>query len=190
MLKDKLYLCGTTRANRTEFPVDLKDKEAKKKLCRGESLFRRKGNVVATIWKDKKPVAFLSTQCNVRGQETVKRKQKDGTFIDVPTLPVVTLYNKYMGGVDRSDQMRQYYQTSRRANKWWRYLLWFGVDISIVNASILMNLSPNHRNTTQLAFRIELIKGLLAGFSSRKRNPVQEALNVGHLACRNDERSL
>lgn len=180
LLQDKLYLCGTTKASLKEFPKDLKDKQATKSLKRGESLYRRQGNVVATIWKDKKAVAFLSTQCNVKGEGTVRRKQKDGTFIEVPSLPVVTLYNKNMGGVDKSDQMRQYYETSRRASKWWRYLLWFGVDISITNAYILMSLSPNHGKTTQLAFRIDLVKSLLGEFSSRQRNPVQPSLDGGH----------
>ena len=122
LLEDKLYLCGTTKASLKEFPKELKDKNTTKALKRGESLYRRKGNVT-TVWKDKKAVAFLSTQCNVKGEEMVQRKQKDSTFIEVPSLPVVKLYNKYMGGVDKSDQMRQYYETSRRASKWWRYLL-------------------------------------------------------------------
>ena len=83
-----------------------------KALRRGESLFRRKGGVVATVWKDKKLVSFLSTQCEVRGNETVSQKQKDRKIIQVPTVPVVQLYSKYMGIVDHSDQMRQYYECS------------------------------------------------------------------------------
>lgn len=53
---------------------------------------------MATVMKDKKAVSFISTQCNVRGDETVHRKQKDETYIEVPTIPTVTIYNKYMVG--------------------------------------------------------------------------------------------
>lgn len=181
LLADNLYLCGTTRANRTDFPADLKpNKPEVKALRRGESIFQRKGNIVATVWKDKKAVSFISTQCNVRGDETVRRKQKDGTFIEVPTIPAVTLYNKYMGGVDHSDQMRQYYETSRRAQKWWRYLFWFGFDVSVVNAHILMQMADNHPNLTQLQFRIELAKGLIGEFSSRQHTVQHGALQAGH----------
>ena len=68
LLSNKLYLCGTTHANRTEFPKDLKAKKPKvKALRRGESLFHQKGNIVASVWKDKKAMAFISTQCNARG---------------------------------------------------------------------------------------------------------------------------
>ena len=113
LLRNNLYLCGATRLNQTDFPADLKPHKAElKALHRGESLFRRKGGVVATVWKDKKLVSFLSTQCEVRGNETVSQKQKDRKIIQVPTVPVVQLYNKYMGIVDHSDQMRQYYECS------------------------------------------------------------------------------
>ena len=181
LLASNLYLCGTTRSNRTDFPGDLKPKKPEvKALRRGESLFRRKGNVVATVWKDKKLVSFLSTQCEVRGNDTVQRKQKDGTIIQVPSVPVVPLYNKYMGGVDRSDQMRQYYGSSRRAKKWWRYIMWFCVDVCIVNAHILMNEADNFPNLTQLQFRIELIKELISEFSARQLGVQEGAVQLYH----------
>ena len=56
LLSNKLYLCGTTHANRTDFPKDLKAKK-----------HHQKGNIVASVWKDKKAMAFISTQCNARG---------------------------------------------------------------------------------------------------------------------------
>ena len=80
LLMDDLYLCGTTRYNRKDFPSALKSKQVLKKLRRGQSIFQQK-NLVAAIWKDKKPVAFISTQCNATGEETVQTKQKDGSII-------------------------------------------------------------------------------------------------------------
>lgn len=44
-------------------------------------------------------------QCDVRGDETVRRKQNDGRYIKVPTIPTITFYNKHMGGVYHNDQM-------------------------------------------------------------------------------------
>lgn len=124
---------------------------------------------------------YLScTQCEVRGNDTVQRKQKDGTIIQVPSVPVVQLYNKYMGGVDRSDQMRQYYESSRRAKKWWRYIMWFCVDVCIVNAHILMKEADNFPNLTQLQFRIELIKELISEFSARQLGVQEGAVQSYH----------
>jgi len=57
--RNNLYLCGTTHSNRTDFLANLKPHKAEvKALCRGESLFHRKGGVVATVWKDKKTCIF------------------------------------------------------------------------------------------------------------------------------------
>ena len=68
LLSDKLYLCGTTHTNRTDFPKHLKAKKPEvKALRRGKSVFHQKGNIVASVRKDKKAVAFISTQCNARG---------------------------------------------------------------------------------------------------------------------------
>jgi len=180
LLAKNLYLCGTTCSNRTDFPSDLKPNKQLKALRRGESIFRRKGNIVATVWKEKELVSFISTQCDVTGNGTVRRKQNDGTYIEVPTIPTVTIYNKYMGGVNDNDQMRQYYETSRLAKKWWRYLFWFCVDVSIVNAHILMHFVQNYPNLTQLQFRIELIKGLIGEFSSRRHTVQHGTVQSGH----------
>ena len=116
LLKDAIYSCGTVRANRKGYPKELAKKAVTvKHLSHGEHLFRRKNNLVATAWKDKKVVNFLSTQSNPVGNETVPRKQRDGTIIQVPSAPVVRSYNKNMGGVDLSDQLRGYYAVGRKS---------------------------------------------------------------------------
>ena len=81
LLDNELYLCGTTRSNRTDFPADLKpNKQEVKALRRGESVHRRQGNIVVTVWKDKKLVSFISTQCDVTGDETVRRRSITSTW--------------------------------------------------------------------------------------------------------------
>lgn len=48
--------------NRTDFPADLKpNKQGVKALCRGESVYQQQGNIVVTVWRDKKLVSFIST---------------------------------------------------------------------------------------------------------------------------------
>ena len=67
-----------------------------------------------------------------------------------------------MGGVDLSDQQRNYYAVGCKSCKWWHYLLWFLIDVSIVNAHILETEAENHRSRPQLQFRVELAKTLLS----------------------------
>ena len=51
------YASGTVRINRRDFPADLK----REKLVRGEIHTRQCGNLVATMWKDKRVESLLST---------------------------------------------------------------------------------------------------------------------------------
>ena len=55
---------------------------AKTKKCREKTF-----DLVLSVWKDTKLVCFLSTQSNPVGDQTVNRKQHDGTVIQVPTVP-------------------------------------------------------------------------------------------------------
>ena len=61
-------------------------------------------NIVVTVWKDKKPVYFLSSQSDLVGNDTVGRRQRDGTVIQVPSAPVVKTYNNNTGSIDLNDQ--------------------------------------------------------------------------------------
>lgn len=142
--------------------------------------FQAKKNLVATAWKDKRIVNFLSTQSNPVGNETVRRKQRDGTIKDVASAPVVKSYNKNMGGVDHNDQFRCYYALGLKSKKWWRCLFWFFIDLSIVNAHILETLAPNHCSRSQLQFRLELAEDLIGDFTSRKLSCTSQPFEGGH----------
>ena len=63
LLQDNIYLCGTTQANRKDFLKELSAYNAQvKRLRQGELIFWRKNNLVATVWKDKRHVHFLSSK--------------------------------------------------------------------------------------------------------------------------------
>ena len=165
-----MICCGTIRSNHPGFPNSLSQQTAEV----------RHGNLVASVWKDTKLVCFLSTQSNPVGDQTVNRKQHDGTVIQVPTVPAAISYNKNMGGVDLNDQQRNYYAVGRKSRKWWRSLLWFLVDVSIVNAHILETEAENHRTRPQLQFRVELAKTLVGEFSSHSLSVSEGRLTDGH----------
>ncbi|KAK3727615.1 hypothetical protein QZH41_006004 [Actinostola sp. cb2023] len=135
--------------------------------------------MVATTWKDKRLVHFLSTQSNPVGNDTVNRKQRDGTVVQVPSSPVVKSYNN-MGAVDRSDQMRGYYSCGRKSKKFWRYLFFFCVDVAIVNAHFIEIQVPNHRTRSQLDFRVELVQDLIRDFRSCTLSVTSSHLEGGH----------
>ena len=105
LLSHGLYGCGTTRSSRRGFPETLKSVS----LQRGEHAFCQHGNLVASVWMDKKAVTVLSTLAQADVTHTAQRRVTDGSRISVQCPDTVVLYNRYMAGVDKGDQYRQYY---------------------------------------------------------------------------------
>ena len=75
----------------------------------------------------------------------------------------ITEYNRYMGGVDRADQLLSYYGYSHRTIKWWKRAFFFLFDMAVVNAYLLyLSKNPNkQRRLSHERFRITLAKELL-----------------------------
>jgi hypothetical protein len=119
------YACGTVRKNRRDVPKAFPEV----KLKQGEVIFRRKDNILALKWHDKRDIHMLSTihrpfWKNVRGHRD-----------RVVAKPVMVLeYVSYMGGVDLSDQLVQYYSCLRKTVKWWRKLFFHLLELVGVNA--------------------------------------------------------
>ena len=77
-------------------------------LHRGQSVTVQKGKVSATAWLNRKVVTVMSTNCQPDDSGSVLRRMQDGSQIPVPCPQSIILYNTYMGGVDRGDQLRGY----------------------------------------------------------------------------------
>ena len=78
------------------------------KLKRGESRKMQHDDVTAVVWQDKR-VVLLSTNSDPRTDGSVKRKTGKGNEeIEIACPQAVINYTKHMGGVDVSDQKREY----------------------------------------------------------------------------------
>ena len=155
-------------------------------------------------WQDKRLVMILSTnvdpQPEVFGpldERTGKRKVVPEEVREKPA--VISLYNKYMNGVDINDQYRNYYPVEAQSKKWWKYLAWFFVNISIVNGFILQNLQTDRRRRLKhLDFRLALARQLISTYNgykkiysapSGRKKDVQVGRNVkGHSLVKSSER--
>ena len=132
-------MCSTIPLNRKGWPKELRatvsNKQTNKKTKCSEVKFRRDENMVATLWKDKRPVAILSTNAEPKMGETERRAPGGKKKMAVP-VPILA-YNRSMGGVDLFDQFASYYPVGRPALKWWRYLCWWLFQVAMVNAFLL-----------------------------------------------------
>lgn len=166
--ENKIYAVATVRPNRKDLPNIFKEKS---NLKRGEFMYKTKGNIAAVKWMDNKPVHFLTNCFSPRDTTTVKRKNKDGSLVEISCPNLVKQYNKYMGGVDKFDQFLERYAIGRRSTKWWHRIMYYLVDMTIINSYVQMNINKRSQNKygDQLSFRINLARQLIQGFTSRKR---------------------
>ena len=138
-------------------------------LRRGGALWRMKGPILHVLWMDKKAVWVAGTATSAPPADfpEVQRRARDGSLQPVTCPSIVSTYNKYMGGVDKNDQMKSYYQIPVSGKKWWTRLLFDLVARAIYNSLVLHNESPNHAKQSPKNFRLELAKDLIVDFSSR-----------------------
>ena len=83
-------------------------------MKKGEVHFRKDGNLVATVWRDKRAVAVLCTNAEAK-MGSVTRKAPGGTKGVAIPEPIIHLM----------DQHHAYYPVGRPSVKWWRYICWW-----------------------------------------------------------------
>ena len=72
-------------------------------------------------WHDKRIVSILTTMHREKPVEIQRRSRSAPGGREVVEKPeAVVEYNKFMGGVDRGDQLLLYYGFPHRTVKWWR----------------------------------------------------------------------
>uniref|UniRef100_A0A8C5Q2Y3 PiggyBac transposable element-derived protein domain-containing protein n=1 Tax=Leptobrachium leishanense TaxID=445787 RepID=A0A8C5Q2Y3_9ANUR len=143
--------CGTIRSNRKGFPTKQFGKQK-----RGETSALRCGELLAVKYTDKKDVHLLTTIHNECTSAVHVR------WRDSPIMKPLCVqdYNRYMGGVDKSDQMLVPYLASRKAYVWYKKLAVHLIQMSMLNAFILYQ-ATHARRITFLKFQESVIESLL-----------------------------
>ncbi|XP_061763246.1 piggyBac transposable element-derived protein 4-like [Nerophis ophidion] len=214
LLRDGLYACGPTQSGRKGYPEVLRPRNVGK-LAQGEFYQCQRGNLVATVTRDVKVISFLSTNSapgivgispgeQHGGEGDSDSMDSSGLTLGVPRPLPLLLYQENMRGVDLCDQLRECYQVGRPCRKWWRYFLWFYVNLCIVNAYIVLRESRggappagcNGKQFTQRHFRVRLAQLLIGDYqgargmerAARKRH-ADSPIEYGHRLERMSERS-
>ena len=139
----KIPSTGTITENRRGFPDCMKrGKEWAKRKDRGDMRWERDGKCLAMQWKDNRVVTVLTTISNANQHVKVTRKVKDadGKWTkdnNVKQPKAIDLYNQFMNGVDRSDQILAKNNSLRKCIKWWKTLFFHMIDIAVVNSHII-----------------------------------------------------
>ena len=163
---------GTVRLNRKHLPRDIMCKRPLGLEGRGNYVYRYSDPVLALSWQDRKAVCFLSTTHDTTATTCFRITKVDNKWekLVVPQPQLAADYTAYMGGVDRCDQMMQYYSFGRKTTKWTKRVFFKLLEITKVNAFILFSKSEHHQpppgkpNLSLLQFTQRLISGLIDGY--------------------------
>lgn len=137
-------------------------------LNRGEILTVQSDNVVASAWMDNKIFTVMSVGWDPTKVVTVLRTTKDGTRKPFPCPAACADYNKFMGGVDRGDQLRGYYHNQVRSRKFYKYIANFMFGVAVTNAFILYRIKNPGKNTKLKKFREVLAVQLTKNYCTRR----------------------
>ena len=139
LYKRKTHVCGTVRKNQKSLPLAV----IQAKLKHGETVFYCKNNLLALKWMDKREVYILSglhKAANAISKKTNYKGQK------LAKLQPVFLYNRYMSGVDLTDQFLLYYSFLHKSVKWSKKLFVHYLNMVILNAHILHRKYSSSKN--------------------------------------------
>ncbi|XP_067134165.1 piggyBac transposable element-derived protein 4-like [Centruroides vittatus] len=149
------YITGMVRRNRKQLPPQFR-----RKFSLGQTSYFRSGPILACGFREKtsekKPVLLLSSHAGARDDQIVKR----GVAISKPQ--VVLSYNKFMGGVDVSDQMLYAYLDKRRNIKYWKKVAFNIIARMVLNAYLLYRENSRSRGKvlSRHAFNLAVIDSL------------------------------
>ena len=146
--------CGTARY-RKGIPQEFKTAQVKRK---GDKFVMNNGTLLAVKFKDRTVFQMLSSVHTVNEVETGRNHH--GTGLPVTKPEIVHDYNKFMGAVDRCDQMVAYSCFRRRTIKWWKKVFFHLFSLAILNAYILYK-ETTRSPVLHRAFRRELVKELI-----------------------------
>ena len=70
-------------------------------------------------------VTILSTNAQPHDLAIVQCREHNGTRVNVQCPAAMVHYQDFMGGVDRNDQLRQYYYVRLKCRIFFRYIYFF-----------------------------------------------------------------
>ena len=165
---------GTLRKNRKYIPEEIKEPGD---MNLNEIKVYKTGNLVSLVWMDNKPVRFLT---NFEGGFS-RIQKRTGNGLEIIIKPtVISNYNHFKSGVDRSDQYGAYYSNTHRSTKWWKKIFTNLIETTILNSYIIYKESLPREDKGFLSFRKELVGQIGRRFRNDIPEGFRSAINTEH----------
>lgn len=171
-----IYTVGTTRKDSKGLPDCLKGKlkSLEKGAYKCVTIGSGESEVNCFAYHDHKKVRFLTNAFPPSMTTKGAVRQPSGLLIKREIPPLVPAYNKYMGGVDRTGQLRKYYGNDHRCTRPWLRIFFHLFDLAVNNAFLLYKHNCNHYHVKPndlFAFRMELVHCLLDNARKPHKRP-------------------
>ena len=151
LLDHNTHCTGTLNKSRKEIPKDLvstvlKKGENKSIFCNGVHIGK---------YHDKRNIFYITTEfmdnmIETRNKQNVKKLKPQALIV----------YNKYMSGVNKQDQMMAYYPCSKKTLRWYKKIFVHILQLSFLNSFYLYNKFAN-RKCSFYDFKMQVLEILL-----------------------------
>jgi hypothetical protein len=176
----KTAMCGAVRLNRIGMPTtDQLNKKMLKKMHRGHDLHFQHDNQCLAVWKDASVIVVLYNHILPSTPHTVvQRWGDDGNKFSMFCPQAVQDYFTHARSTDIVNQLRYAYVSGRKAKNAYSRLVWWLIDICIVNSYKLYCIGK--KKISMLDFRILLMNEMtLAYMSDRHASQLKEVVSQG-----------
>ncbi|XP_028413305.1 piggyBac transposable element-derived protein 3-like [Dendronephthya gigantea] len=157
----RIWAVGTIRADRLKGAEKLlNNKKELSKKGRGSSdwCVDADTNITIVRWMDNGLVQLISNHVgNSMGTPAKRWSTKEKKHVEIPRPQIVEEYNEHMGGVDLCDMLMALYRIKLRSTKFYMHILYYCLNLSIVNGWLLYRRHASQKNVPGKA-QMDLLK--------------------------------
>jgi hypothetical protein len=163
-----IRVCGSVKRNRIGMPsTAVLTPEQLLAIPRGAHIQMQRGDVTLCAWRDKKLILLLYNHCDPNLLTSMQRWSDDGAVYQLGCPQAIRDYFHHARAVDVINQLHYSYLPGRKSRKCWTRLVWWLIDICILNAFRLWQVQ--HPDESHLTFRMTLAHELMECLPADRR---------------------
>lgn len=163
-----IRVCGSVKRNRIGMPsVAVLPPAQLAALPRGAHLQMQRDDVTLCAWRDKKLILLLYNHIDPKQLTSLQRWGDDGEIYQLSCPQAIRDYFHHARAVDVINQLHYSYAPGRKSRKCWTRLVWWLLDICILNAYRLWQVQ--HPAESHLNFRLRLAHELMEALPPERR---------------------
>jgi hypothetical protein len=184
-----IRVCGSVKRNRIGMPSTATLRPAQlAAIPRGAHMQMQRDSVTLCAWRDKKLILLLYNHMDPNRLTTMQRWGEDGAIYQLGCPQAIRDYFHHARAVDVINQLHYSYLPGRKSHKCWTRLVWWLIDICILNAFRLWQVQ--HPDESHLTFRMQLAHELMECLPPERRPRRGAQAPAGAPALAKDHYSL